>query len=259
MRRLLLILTFVLASTACSPPNAPFPTPFLLTAYAAPVLSASRVKTAAYATPLRAVPAMPPPYPTRKMYANGEATTHVLAWIANPLDAYLAEVNGSVHVRFRDGTDACLAWALTNDKPYTSLGGLLVKGGFAEKSTIDLSVIRRLHDTQPSLVEELMLENDRVVFFESIACDNWPRASTGRVLQAMRSIAVDPDVIPLGSLVRLQGRLADGTRLDITAHAVDIGGAIKGERIDLYVGAGSDALSLAGAQRQAVTVTILSP
>ena len=75
----------------------------------------------------------------------------------------------------------------------------------------------------------------------------------------MESIAVDPAVIPLGSRVRLTGEWADGTPLDVTAVAIDIGGAIQGARIDLYLGAGTDALELAGAQRQTVNVTILNP
>lgn len=259
MRRSLLILALALSSTACTRSIAPLPKPFLLTAYAAPVLEASRIQTPTFAAPLRACPTSSPPFPIRKAFAAGEGTTAVLAWIANPLDAYLAEVNGSVRVHYADGTDACLAWVVTNNQPYTSLGGLLVDHGHAERSTIDLGVIRSLHESNPSLVERLMLENDRVVFFESIRCDEWPRASTGHVLHAMQSIAVDPSIIPLGSRVRLQGHWADGTRLDLTTHAIDIGGAIKGERIDLYIGAGSDALRLAGAQRQMITVTVLNP
>lgn len=46
-----------------------------------------------------------------------------------------------------------------------------------------------------------------------------------------RIIAVDPSVIPLGSTVEV--RLADGRTFE--AVALDIGGAIKGERIDILV------------------------
>jgi|SRR5690625_7615716 len=47
----------------------------------------------------------------------------------------------------------------------------------------------------------------------------------------MRIIAVDPDVIPLGSVVTVE--LSDGS--SFKAIALDIGGAIKGNRIDILV------------------------
>ena len=48
--------------------------------------------------------------------------------------------------------------------------------------------------------------------------------------QGMRVIAVDPRIIPLGSIVEME--LPTGT---IRAVALDIGGAIKGSKIDLLV------------------------
>lgn len=50
------------------------------------------------------------------------------------------------------------------------------------------------------------------------------------------SIAVDPKVIPLGSTVYVTGYTYDGLPVGgMMAKAVDIGGAIKGDRIDIYV------------------------
>lgn len=57
--------------------------------------------------------------------------------------------------------------------------------------------------------------------------------------KGMRVIAVDPRVIPLGSIVEMQ--LPSGT---IKAIALDIGGAIKGSRIDLLVSSEREALNL---------------
>lgn len=58
--------------------------------------------------------------------------------------------------------------------------------------------------------------------------------STGTVLIAGTSIAVDPSVIPYGSQVEINGHT-------YTAH--DTGGAIKGNRIDVYFDNHQDALS----------------
>ena len=48
-----------------------------------------------------------------------------------------------------------------------------------------------------------------------------------------RTIAVDPDVIPLGAMVVING---------VEYMAEDIGGAIKGERVDIYFNSHKDAL-----------------
>ena len=52
---------------------------------------------------------------------------------------------------------------------------------------------------------------------------------TGTVPRPMKTVAVDPDVIPLGSELYI----AD---LDLYVIAEDIGGAVQGKVIDLFVG-----------------------
>ncbi|MCH2160484.1 MAG: MltA domain-containing protein [Phycisphaerales bacterium] len=226
---------------------------FHLTAYAAPALEARRQPSARFHAPIRG---LPPGHvhgdslPTRRDLFRVRNATTVLGWVENPLDAYLAEVNGSVQLRFGDDTIACLGWAETNGRPYTSLGRLLVERGYVAPDAIDLAAIRAMHERDPELVETLMLENDRAVFFESIDCGEWPRAGTGAVLRPERSVAIDPDVIPLGSVLLLETTLADGTPFRRIVAAVDIGGAIIGNRVDLYLGVGPAALDRAGRQSQ---------
>lgn len=77
-------------------------------------------------------------------------------------------------------------------------------------------------------------------------CDNWAECrplddngnpivygASGKVLTSGYSIAVDPSVIPYGTKVYIDGR-------EYIAH--DTGGAIDGNRIDLYMGSHKDAL-----------------
>lgn len=66
----------------------------------------------------------------------------------------------------------------------------------------------------------------------------------------LRVIAVDPQEIPLGSIVRIE--YADGTTFK--AIAGDVGGAIKGRRIDVLVASESEAYRLG---KQTVAVTII--
>lgn len=59
--------------------------------------------------------------------------------------------------------------------------------------------------------------------------------ATGAKFQPYKTIAVDPKVIPLGSLVHIQ---------DLTYIAEDTGGGIKGNRIDICVSTHQEALAL---------------
>lgn len=63
---------------------------------------------------------------------------------------------------------------------------------------------------------------------------------SGRAAEPYISVAVDPDVIPLGSTVWLE--YSDGRIIECRAD--DTGGAINGSRIDLCVSSHSEALEL---------------
>lgn len=72
--------------------------------------------------------------------------------------------------------------------------------------------------------------------------------STGEHLVPLRSAAVDPSVIPLGSVLFIEETvgipMGDGTLHNGIWYAVDIGGAIGGNRIDLFAGAGIESMGL---------------
>lgn len=76
-------------------------------------------------------------------------------------------------------------------------------------------------------------------------CGKWADGitATGTVATEGRTIAVDPDVIPYGSKVLV--RYEDGTEAVYVAE--DKGGAIKGNRIDVFMGIHQAALE-AGVQ-----------
>ena len=67
--------------------------------------------------------------------------------------------------------------------------------------------------------------------------------SLGCKVVAMRTAAVDKKLIPRRSVLFIKEtvglRMPDGTKHDGSWYASDVGGAIKGQRIDLYTGHGS--------------------
>lgn len=73
------------------------------------------------------------------------------------------------------------------------------------------------------------------------------KTATGTTCKAGRTIAVDPKIIPYGSIIRINGH-------DYTAE--DCGGAIKGNRIDVYFDSHSEAIEFG---RQKAKVYLKKP
>jgi 3D (Asp-Asp-Asp) domain-containing protein len=78
-----------------------------------------------------------------------------------------------------------------------------------------------------------------------VTAAQWGTGGTGRQLQPFRTVAVDPKMIKLGSLLHvpfLEGRLMPGRAPwggyvhDGCVVADDVGGGIKGTQLDLFVG-----------------------
>lgn len=72
------------------------------------------------------------------------------------------------------------------------------------------------------------------------------RDSLGCPVAPMRTLAVDPSIVPRHSIVYIKETagmvLPDGSVHDGFWYASDIGGAIKGERIDLFTGSGAGSM-----------------
>ena len=73
--------------------------------------------------------------------------------------------------------------------------------------------------------------------------------SLGCKVVAMRTVAIDKNLIPKRSVLFIKEtvglKMPDGTAHDGYWYASDVGGAIKGQRIDLYTGAGARSMSQA--------------
>ncbi len=84
------------------------------------------------------------------------------------------------------------------------------------------------------------------------------RDSLGCRLAPMRTVAVDPKIIPRHSVLFIKEtvglKLPDGSVHDGYWYASDVGGAIKGARIDLFTGAGAASMKVL----QALNLTTIS-
>jgi membrane-bound lytic murein transglycosylase A len=174
-----------------------------------------------------------------------------LAWLADPIDAYIAHVNGSAVIRLPDGTQLKLGYAGKNGREYSSLGQALVADKKLGKDEVSLRGIREWAKAHPDEVQQYLDRNDSYVFFQPI--DGPPHGSLNVPVTAGRSIATDKRLFPRGSITFAAGRIGTeyGARLDHFLFDQDTGGAIRtAGRADVYLGVGEEAERAAGATRQ---------
>ena len=222
----------------------------LITAYATPQVRASRTRTDTHDHPLHAAPEGGT-RSTRRQIAEGDELPGLeIAWFDNALDPYLIHVNGSAVLDWVDpvtglplGKKSVIVWSDTNRHDYSSLGRMAIDAGLGSESEMSLALLRDLHLEQTDLIESLMLENPRYIFFRELTDDESLNGSRGVPLVAGVSLATDP-LHPTGTLLLLEP--VDGSQPHLgLVH--DGGAAIVGpQRVDRYLGSGDRAMSAAG-------------
>ncbi|MFY0185131.1 murein transglycosylase A [Stenotrophomonas sp. PUT21] len=201
------------------------------------------------------------PYDDAARIAANGVKAPVLAWLTSPMDLQFLQIQGSGRVQLADGRQLRIAYADQNGHPYRPIGRWLVEQGELKQADVSMAAIRAWADTHPTRVPELLASNPSYVFFTlGPDSDEGPRGSLNVPLTAGYSVAVDRNVVPLGSLLWLSTTRPDGTALVRPVAAQDTGGAITGEvRADIFWGTGDAAGELAGHMKQKGTIWMLWP
>lgn len=246
----------------------------LLTGYYEPMLEATRLPTGPNTVPLYRPPATlasrRPWYTRQEMETLPEALAALrgreIAWLADPLDALVLQIQGSGRVRITepDGRQRLvrLAFAGSNEQPYRSIGTWLLQQGALRDAS--WPGIKAWAAQNPQRVNEMLWSNPRTVFFREEPLSDFdaasgPRGAQGVPLTPGRSIAVDKDSIPYGTPVWLAspGPLVPLQRLVL---AQDTGSAIVGAvRADYFTGWGPQAGEVAGRLKQPLRLWVLWP
>ena len=244
----------------------------LFTAYCTPLLRGRMQRDATYRWPLYALPpdlvkgkngeilgwetavGRMPNYPSRGAIEAGgllEGKGLELVWLSDPLDAYIAHVNGSAFVELDDGSLFRVGYAGKNGRPYTSLGRELEDDGRIPKGTASLQKIREW--AAQAGEEELfdyLHRNQTYVFFTPIQGN--PHGSLDVEVTGERSLATDKTLFPRGAVVFVDaappaGAKGAGESFHRFLFDQDTGGAIRtAGRADIYLGIGDDAEARAG-------------
>jgi membrane-bound lytic murein transglycosylase A len=186
----------------------------------------------------------------------------VLAWVADPVELFFLQVQGSGQVELESGERMRLGYADQNGHPYRSLGRYLIDKGELTLEEASMQSIKAWTRANPDKVQEALNANPRYVFFRRLpAGDLGPLGALGVPLTPGYSVAVDPRYIPLGAPVFLATSYPRSDQaLERLMVAQDTGGAIRGAvRADWYWGTGEAAGELAGRMRQAGRMWLLWP
>ncbi|WP_394183011.1 murein transglycosylase A [Marinomonas posidonica] len=186
-----------------------------------------------------------------------------IAYTADLVDNFFLHVQGSGVIEYEDGEQKLLSWGGVNGHPYRSIGKELIERGEIDRANISAQSIRQWLDEHPHRMREILSTNPSYLFFSEGL--EKPVGAANVPLTPLYSAAVDPNVIPLGSILLAQVPKLDQAG-ELIGHefrlllAQDKGGAIKGSgHIDWYQGIGEEAHRLAGQLKHFGKVWLLLP
>lgn len=249
----------------------------LLTGYFEPLLEGRRQPDARHTTPLYAPPpglAGQLPWYSREQIQRDPAARAALrgraiAWVADPLDALLLQIQGSGRLRLTDAADGApalvrLAYAGHNGHAYQSVGRWLIAQGELGASGASWPAIKAWARANPARLDAMLWANPRFVFFREEPLPDatlGPRGAMGVPLTPGRSVAVDPQSIPYGAWLWLDAtEPLSNTPLQRLVTAQDTGSAITGAvRADYFWGWGETAEAQAGRMKQPLRLWVLWP
>jgi membrane-bound lytic murein transglycosylase A len=186
----------------------------------------------------------------------------VIAWVADPVELFFLQIQGSGQIQFPDGARTRIGYADQNGHPYRSLGRHLIERGEMSLEQASMQGIQAWAAANPQKLQEALNANPSYVFFRELnAAEPGPIGALGVPLSAQYSLAVDRRFVPLGAPVFLATTYPlSEQRLERLMAAQDTGGAIRGvARGDFFWGTGSDAGALAGRMRQQGRMWLLWP
>jgi len=166
-----------------------------------------------------------------------------VAWLKDPVDLFYMHVQGGGVLRLPDGRLRTAVFSGSNGLSFKGLGSIMLHTGTLKKSQLSREKIKAWLLSHPEQMWELMAKNESYIFFKITR--GQPQAAIGKSLKSMVSLATDPKLIPLGSIVSFRTdiypkRGQPSRRVNGVGLAQDTGKAIKGTRLDYYIGTGDE-------------------
>lgn len=236
------------------------------TEYFEPEQTVSRVRTSKYAYPIYRVP---PEMPKSGVwYSRGELENRgilqnrglEIAWASDPVDVLFLQIQGSGRLRFTDGRVLRVGYGGANGHQHRSVGQEMVRRGILGKHQASAASIKRWVRANPNDGRAILQHNPSFVFFRelSIAENKGPLGAMNRSLTTKRTVAIDPEYVPLGAPVWIETHGANPLRRLMIGQ--DTGSVIKGaQRADIFMGSGAAAGQEASKIKDAGSLFVLLP
>lgn len=242
-------------------------TPMLFTGYFEPELRGALTPDDLYRYPIYALPPDLPqdqPWLTRQQIEETAALAGrnlEIAYLADPVDVFFLQIQGSGRIKLPGGRVIRVGYAGKNGQPYASIGAELISRGIYTADQLSAETIRSWVRANPDLGQALLWTNPSYVFFREVSevpADQGPLGAMNRSVTPLRSIAVDPSLVPLGAPVWIEK--AGDNPMHRLMIAQDTGAAIKGaQRADIFFGTGAAAGRQAGNIRDTGRMVVLLP
>lgn len=204
------------------------------------------------------------PWLTRREILDGDVMAGrglEIAWVDDPVELFFLQIQGSGRIRLPNGRYIRVGYRGANGHPYKSIGVELVRRGVYQPHQVSAQVIKNWVRRNPEDGRELLYHNPSYVFFREVSkvpADQGPLGAMNRSVTAMRSIAVDPSYVKLGTPVWIEKEGENPLRRLMIAQ--DTGSAIKGaQRADVFFGTGDQAGLAAGKLRDPGRMLVLMP
>jgi len=204
-------------------------------------------------------------------YERGDVDVHrvlagrglEIAWAKDPIDVFYMQVEGAGRLRLPDGTSCNVLYGAKNGYGFRSLGRILHSKGLLPNGKLSKEHVRQYFFKHPKQMFQLMAENRSYVFFRLE--DAPPEGTIGKPLTPMVSLATDRKLLPLGSLLAFEaeipqaknGRPVGKRTVTGIGLAQDTGTAIRGSRLDYYIGEGNEVEPVANNIMTEATVYLL--
>lgn len=192
-----------------------------------------------------------------------------LVYVADPVDLFFMQVQGSGLIEFDDGSAIRVTYAGKNGYDYTSVGRYLIDSGRFPSEDMTLQALIDWLKADLVRARDVMWKNESYVFFEELgpASETATRGVDGIPLSAGRSLAVDTAFHEIGAPVYVMspslthaGTGPSSAGFNRLMIAQDVGSAIKGpERGDLFFGSGFEAGRIAGQTKHPAQFISLRP
>jgi len=181
-----------------------------------------------------------------------------IAWFPDPVDIFFLHIQGSGKICPVGESCFQVSYALSNGRPYRSIGKYLMDRGRVFPGDMSAQAIKQYLRDNPGELREILHYNESYVFFRTVK--EGPVGSLDVPVTAGRSIATDQTIFPKGALAFIrtrkpvlnpEGRIISWRSFSRFVLNQDTGGAITGPgRVDLFCGSGDEAGAVAGYMKE---------